>query len=71
MIVDRFTRQHGFIHRTFAVGDHTVDWQLFSRADAQFVADVNVIERNAFFGAVSVDTFRSFGRKPEQRFDRR
>jgi hypothetical protein len=60
----------GFIERRSALKDDTVHWHLFSRPDAQLVADLEAIDRNLMVGAVLIDNTGGFRRQLEQRLDR-
>ncbi len=44
-----FSGDHRFVDGTAAFEDDAIDWNFFSRADAEFVSGLHLIERNVFF----------------------
>ena len=52
-----------FIERGMAFQHGAVDRHLVARAHAQFVAGVNVVERDFFIGAIVLDAARGLGRE--------
>ena len=65
-----FAGHQGLIESRSAFEDDPVHRYLFSRPDAQFVADLQAIDRNLMVGAILVDNTGGFRRQLEQRLDR-
>ncbi len=66
----RLTGEHGLVHGTATLNDHTIDRHLFTRAHAQAVAHMHVGQGHIFFTAVGADAPGGLGCQTEQGFDR-
>ena len=66
---DRFAGDHGFVDGAAAFEDDAIDGNFFAGAYAEFVAGLDVFERDVFFCALAPRSARRFRREIEESSD--